>query len=225
MVRIQEAASITFDTGGSETPIDGDTVIGQISGAFGKIRRDPLLSSGAWASSDAAGIMTITNLNGVFQIGETVTATASTTQVTVQAFSARDNYIRAYYGYRDACGIPSVQYFDEDKLANPRNVPPLNWPPDNVSQWEAANDYFTEVQWDGINTAVATMEIVNSVDEPDAVIRSWEPELLTSPLGSFSDIEIALHASGKGALNTYFDDFGLKAVIGRGSGTLPPLQE
>ncbi len=49
MVRIQEAASITFDTGGSETPTDGDTVVGQISGAFGKIHRNPILSSGAWA--------------------------------------------------------------------------------------------------------------------------------------------------------------------------------
>jgi len=225
MVRVQEAASITFDTGGSATPVDGDTVIGQTSGAFGKIHRDPMLSSGAWASSDAAGTMTINNLNGVFIVGETVTATASTTQVTVLGFSARDNYIRALYGYPDACGTASSQYLDEDKLANPRNVPPLNWAPDNVSQWEAANDYFRLVQWDGFNTALGTMQVVNSIDEPDAVIRSWEPELLTSPIGPFNDIELGLHASGKGALNTYFDDFGLKAVIGRGSGTLPPIQE
>ena len=223
MIRIREAASISFNAGGSETPVNGDTVVGQTSGAFGKIQMDPMLSSGAWATNDATGIMTINNLNGTFQVGEVVSAAASTTSVTVVGFSDRDNYLRAYYGYRDACGTASAQYLDEDKQANPRGT--LNWPPNNVSDWEAANDYFTLVQWDAINPAVATLEIVNAAAEPNAVIRSWEPELLTDPFGAFTDVELGLHAGGKGALNAYFDDFGLKAVIERGSGATAPIQE
>jgi len=223
MVRIQEAASITFDTGGSSAPLEGDTVIGQTSGARGKIQREPMLSAGTWAGNDAAGIMTINNLSGTFQTGELVTAVGSSTQVTVLAFSDRDNYLRAYYGYRDACLAPSAQYLDEGKQASPRGT--LNWPPNNVSEWEAANDYFTLVQWDAVNYGPGTLEVVNSADEPDAVIRSWEPELLTDPIGPFGDIELGLHAGGKGALNAYFDDFGLKAVISRGRGATPPIQE
>jgi hypothetical protein len=182
-----------------------------------------MLSSGTWAGNDAAGIMTINNLNGIFQLGELVTASASSTQMTVLAFSDRDNYMRAYYGYRDACLAPSAQYLDEGKRANPRGT--LNWPPGNVSEWEAANDYFTLVQWDAVNYGPGTLEVVNSADEPDAVIRSWEPELLTDPIVPFNDIELGLHAGGKGALNAYFDDFGLKAVISRGRGATPPIQE
>jgi hypothetical protein len=223
MVRLREAASITFDSGGSAAPINRDTVVGQTSGAIGKIQMDPVLASGSWATNDAAGLMTITNLNGTFQIGETVTMSASATSVIVQGFSARDNYLRAFYGYRDACGVPSAQYLDEDKLASPRGS--LNWPPENVSEWEAANDYFTLVQWDAVNASVLTAELVTSLDEPNAVIRSWEPELLTDPLGGFTDIELGLHASGKGALNAYFDDFGLKAVVETGSGATQPIQE
>jgi hypothetical protein len=63
------------------------------------------------------------------------------------------------------------------------------------------------VQGDAINSAVGTVDEVNSLDQPNTLIRSSEAAL--TGLGS----TLGLHTFGKGSLNVYFDDFGYQSFV------------
>jgi hypothetical protein len=224
MVRIIESASITFNSGGA-TPIeDGDNVVGSVSGASGTVSGTPIIESGSWTGNDAAGTILLKNVSGTF-VNEPLIVIGSMTSATVTDFIDRANYIRAYYGDTSAYGMPDGSLLDDQRDANLRNGD-IHWPPDEVEDWSADNDYFTLVQWDDVNTSgVPTVKEINSLDEPYAIIQSDENELLTPTSGIFDQPEIGLHTFGTSSTRVYFDDFGLQTDVPTSEGFLPAVQQ
>ena len=227
LVRVKESASISFDSGGTSEIIDGDILVGATSSASGTVNGTPIIASGSWSGNDAAGTILLKNVLGTFSDGEQLTVNGTLVSATVRnPIISRANYIRAYYGDVSGYGTPNADPFDDDKHGNPRNPANVNWPPDEVDDWSADNDYFTLIQWDELNTAmISSVELMQSIDEPDAVIRSTESVLFTPSSGIFNRTELGLHTFGKGSLNVYFDDFALQTVIYSESGFLPYIQE
>ncbi|MFC1799221.1 hypothetical protein ACFLZL_05400 [Thermodesulfobacteriota bacterium] len=209
MVRVQESASVTFTNGGTTEIEAGDTIVGQTSGARGTVVGAPIIdpaTSGTWAGGTAAGTLLIKNVTGSFQI-ETVYVIGSATAAQITAFRTRDNFIKAYYADTEACGTANDTLLDNERLANSRNQ--VHWPTDDVADWSASTDYFTLVQWDTVEGTDGVL--VNSEDEPNAIIRS---NTITSPTsGVFSQPELGLHALGMGATSVYFDDFAAQTDI------------
>ncbi|GAG04278.1 unnamed protein product, partial [marine sediment metagenome] len=99
-----------------------------------------------------------------------------------------------------------------ERYANLRGE--VHWPPDELADWAAANDYFTLVQWDEVNDGVT---LISSVDEPNAIIQ--DATLTTPTSGPLVQPELGLHTFGKGSTNVYFDDFAVQADVGTSSNT------
>ncbi|MFC1515993.1 choice-of-anchor J domain-containing protein [Thermodesulfobacteriota bacterium] len=225
LVRITESASITFDSGGTAEIVDGDVVVGSTSGAQGTVNGAPVVASGSWAGSDAAGTMLLRNITGSFQ-NEALTVLGSSATATATGFTSRGNYIKAYYGNTSDCGTPNDCALDQNKHGYPRGDD-LNWPPEDLDDWAAANDDYTLVQWDEVNAAVSTVDVIPSLDEPNALIESTESILFTPTATSLETTrsELGLHTFGKGSLNIFFDDFGLQAGVISSDGFFPAVQE
>ncbi|WDN87765.1 hypothetical protein BuS5_00733 [Desulfosarcina sp. BuS5] len=225
LVRIIEAASIKFTDGGGVPVIDGDIVKGQTSGAKGRVVGSPILNdddAGSWASNNAAGIILLNNVIGTFTSDEiidvnrpVITATVKTKEI--DAYSKRDNYIRAYYGTAENVGSPSSDPLDDQQMATSRGT--IFWPPDNTEEWSAAVDYFTLVAWDANdNLNLPGEEQLDS----NTMIRSGS---LTTSATKFAKPEIGLHTFGINSTSIYFDDFAMQAVIQADPIIPPPVQE
>jgi len=219
VIRVKEAAGVSFNSGGTTPIADGDTLTGQTSGATGTVSGNPLVGSGSWASGNAAGWILLTNLTGTFQAGEALLVSGQD-RATAQGFRPKDNYIRMYYGDVSAHGTANSNPLDNNRLSNPRGQ--VAWPPDEAASWDASNDNFTLVQWDNVDGSVT---LLSTLDEPNAIIRI---NTFTTPgSGTFAQPEIGLHTFGNASTVTYFDDFAIKIGGGGGSptGFLPPVQQ
>ncbi len=106
-----------------------------------------------------------------------------------------------------------------------------NWT-DEDGNWTAAEDFFRYIQWDDINTGnVSGLEGISYTTKDqglvqNTIIQSHQADLQSPPYpGRLSEFEIGLHALGDGALNLYFDDFGIQLDVAQ-TNTIPnPLQE
>jgi len=67
---------LNFDAGDIASPVDDSLVIGQTSGAIGKVGA-VVLTSGSWAGSDALGYVAIYTLSGTFVNDEPLSFTAA----------------------------------------------------------------------------------------------------------------------------------------------------
>jgi len=220
LVRIKEAYEVRFTSGGT-TPIeDGDIV--QANGAYGTVIGEPILSAGSWAAGNAVGIITLNKVSETnFQSGQALAVAGKGSNLaTCQGYTDRYNYIKVFYSDIDGYGIPNTDPFDAERREIPRKT--VHWPPDEIQDWSAERDYFTLVQWDGVNA----VDLVESVDEPDVIVLGTESTLFT-PVSGLPLIrpELGLHTFGSVFNNAYFDDFGLLVEIPPGSGFLTPIQE
>ena len=217
--RFKEKASITFTNGDADPIEPGDRIIGDTSFASATVYGAPVIEAGSWATLDAAGTLLIDNVNGVFQIGERLSvADKPANLATLTGFRAQDHFIQAYYGTESGCGTPNADPLDGEKHPYPIDPPELKWPPDEGDPWTAEKDYFQLIQWDALNGAVGTVERVNSLDQPNTLIRSSETAL--TGLGS----TLGLHTFGKGSLNVYFDDFGYQSFVDQPVAISQPIQ-
>ena len=218
-VRINEAATLSFTSGGT-TPIESGDVVGQANGASGTVIGTPVVSSGSWAAGNAAGVILLNNLSEIsFQNGTLSVQGKGANLATVTGLRTRDNYIRAYYSDPVGCGVPNDNPFDRERRELLRGT--VEWPPDDVGDWSEANDYFTLIQWDAVNTGVV---VLDSVDEPDTVLRT-DTLTTSSPFNELRP-ELGLHTLGKGSQNVFFDDFAVQAELyTRRTGFLPAIQQ
>jgi hypothetical protein len=216
--RFKESASVTFDSGGSDFIEPGDRIIGKDSGAAGTVYGSPILVNDNWATDDAAGTLLLENVNGVFNINERLMVAGKSEIARITGFRAQDHYIKAYYGTESGCGTPDADPLDGEKRPYPIDPPELNWPPDEGDPWTADKYYFQLIQWDAINGAVGTVDVVNSLDQPGTLIRSSEAALMGN--GS----TLGLHTFGKGSLNVYFDDFGYQSFVDQPVAISQPIQ-
>jgi type II secretory pathway pseudopilin PulG len=223
LARIIEAPSISFKDGGAvinEGTIyeetlsiqDGDTITGAVSGASGTVDGNPIVSSGGWGDTDAAGTILLKDVSGTFDTSETLLLGLQEIATVNGNVSTQDNFIRVYYSDTSGYGTENSDAFDSERQGNP--VGTENWPSDETTDWSADTDHFTMVQWDEKNAAVASAELLDSdsieEDEPKAVIKSGEAELLSPSSGTFSKPELGLHAYGNSSDQVYFDDFAIQ---------------
>lgn len=220
-LRIQEAPSLRFSGGGTYEIQRGDQIYQSTASAI--VDADPVVTSGSWAAGTAAGHLVLKNLSGTFTLTQPFSVIGQDQVGTVQEMRDRDNFIRVYYGSPNGCGTPNTDVLDNERHANPRDSEELHWPPADGEVYTANDDYFTLIQWDSdkINTSVSSFNRLTATQ-----LRSNESDLVTpdGPLGQTRP-ELGLHALGKGAENTYFDDFGLTVTFQGPVDITSPLQE
>jgi prepilin-type N-terminal cleavage/methylation domain-containing protein len=241
VVRIKEAVVLSFENG-TEVPIQkGNVVIGQESGARGRVIQGPILDSGTtWGATEASGYLLLNAVSGDFQDNEDILVVGRGVLATVRSYSSqRTNIIRIYYGTPKAppCGESGDESFDDDSaiLCYQVGTSPLLWPPDLKNDgelsWPANEDYFRLIKWDVVNTYIDGQpypSLLESAVETGAVILHHHNALQTPETeGNYLSTrpELGLHAYGSGATNIYFDDFGLQLTI-RVSAVIPtPVQQ
>jgi len=211
-VRLVEAYPLNFTTGGPTPLLDGSVVVGGTSGARGQISGTPIMTAETWSSNTAAGTLTLTNISGTFQTGENLLVGGTTRAVVSGTLgAAKKNYIKVYYGDVTNHGTTNNIPTDNNRGSNPRiftgSSDIIHWPVDNVSNWNASNDYMTLVQWDG-SQGSATRLGGSGTTEANAIIQ--DASLLTPNSGTIDYSGIALHATGDTATATYFDDFAVQ---------------
>ena len=113
---------------------------------------------------------------------------------------------------------------DNNRAGYARNTT-TRWPPDNVGDWAAGNDFFTLVVWDA--KLHASVELTGTGDEAGAVARINDSSFTTAweswPSGR---PEVGLHSYGDSAESVYFDDFAVRFPgSGSPSSGVPGFQE
>jgi hypothetical protein len=228
LVRINEGALVTFNSGGT-TPIEIDDIVTQTNGAEGKVIIPPILSSGSWAGGNAAGRLLLNNTSPTaFTSGLPLNnLTKGLTAVAgVTAFSSRENLIQAYYGaevgvYPPPTGSAPDGFFpyDQERLRNLFGT--ANWPADAGEDTTGLDDYYTLVQWNDVVDNTVTR--AQDYDGRYSIIIT---DTLTSPTTyiPFTRPEIGLQVAGHGAANVYFKDYAVKLGFAAQRATIPIQQ-
>ena len=254
VTRVQEAPVVVFSSGldaDGNGFKDGDSIYENDDGRlFGVIDGDPIITSGTWTAGTAAGLLALRNVDYDDSLsGTSLRVIGGSTTAALAAYGERENLIRAFIGDKTGEGTANATATDYLKKAHPRGT--IKWPPEAVSNWSSDQDYFTLVQWDGVNETgtdgggnrlylpwssviggtslgggsdPATFSLISTIDEPDAIIRT---NALVSPGKdeTYNHSELGLHAFGDGAQSTYFDDFGVRLSIGAQYQFPPVVQE
>jgi hypothetical protein len=220
MVRVIEGGALSFDSGDDHglgfAVEDGDRVTGQTSSASAVVNSAPIVDAGDWGAGTAAGTLTIQEISGTFQNGETLQVVGSAATASATGFRARDNYIKVYFGDASGNGTPNDVPTDDQIIGNPRGD--VNWPPDNAGDTAAANDFLQLVQWDVVNLgASGDPALMGTGEELNAIIRSNTFATCSSCV--FSEPELGLHTIGNSSPNIYFDDFAIQTETTTGGGT------
>lgn len=154
MVRVVEGYSLTFNNGGGSVnpgvPIkEGDVITTQDKSSSARVVMTPILTSGSWTARNAAGTFILANIvSGAAAIGNNVPLYVNGVQLvnaTGGIATTKKNYIRVYFTRPTTQGTANAIETDNNRLANPRNSE--NWPPDDLTDLNATNDYVTLVQW------------------------------------------------------------------------------
>jgi prepilin-type N-terminal cleavage/methylation domain-containing protein len=222
LARFKESSAIEFQNGvGPDSISDGDRIVGVDSGSSATVYGSPIVSSGSWTSADtASGTILLENVNGTFDVGgqEQIAVNGKSVVFNCSGYLAQGHFIKAYYGTESGCGTPNTDPMDGEKGANPIDPANPNWPPDEGDPWTEEKDNFTLIQWDAINSDVGTVELVDALEQPDTVVRSWETALMDD--GS----TLGLHTVGSGSLNVYFDDFAYQSFVDQPVAVSQPIQ-
>jgi len=156
MVRISEGYSLAFNNGGGVSGVgvpikEGDTIETLDKTSSARVVMTPILTGGSWTARTAAGTFVLANIvTGTTAIAGGVPLYVNGVQLasaTGGIVSTKKNYLRLYYTRPTAQGTANAIETDNNRLANPRGS--VNWPPDDLTELSAANDYVTLVQWTG----------------------------------------------------------------------------
>lgn len=260
LVRLVEGQELAFRNGGGANGSGGTLRINYgdeittTSGAKARVIGQPIVTSGDWSSGTAQGTLVLTNVDtgtsGSFGSGQAIRVdNVQHAEINTTGVGSKTNFIRVYYGdnntsssttgdatpYNPTSPGANTSYTTSQRIRNPRITTTdgkLNWIPDDYEQWTSSTDYFSLVQWDGVNTAVSGVaslgERLNSTNLTNTIVRSTN---LLSPTYDASDPDytpqegISIVTSGPTGDNFYFDDFGLQLDLRGGKGFLPPIQQ
>jgi hypothetical protein len=218
-VRLQEAPSLEFDTGGTYVIQPGDLISQNTASA--EVDAAPVVTSGSWAGGNAAGHLILKNYIGNFTTNQPFLVIGAGQTGIVRGVRTRDNFIRVYFSSASGCGTPNSDPLDNERSPYPRNPSELIWPPNDGDPLLPEDDVYTLIEWDAINTSLGSLVALNPT-----YLRSNEADLLTpdGPLGQTRP-ELGLHALGHGAPAVYFDDFGLSVSFDGPLDITSPIQE
>ena len=216
-VRLIEAYPLSFTNGGPTPLLYGTTIVGAASGAEARINGTPILTAEdeTWSSSNASGTLTLDSISGTFQSGENLLVNGQIRAKASGTLGAKANYIRVYYGDVSDHTPSNDNPTDDNRKSNPRlttgSSNRVHWPIDDVSYWNADNDYLTLVQWESPNASANPVPVRlggSETKEANSIIK--DSALLTPSSGTIDYSGIALHATGNTATSTYFDDFAIQ---------------
>ncbi len=156
LVRVAEGYSLAFGSGGGlinpGVPIkEGDIIETQDKTSSARVVMTPILTGGSWATRSATGTFVLANIvTGATAISNGVPLYVNGVRLAVATggiVNTKQNYLRVYFTDPTAEGTANAIETDNNRLANPRNS--VNWPPDDLTDLAASNDYVTLVQWTG----------------------------------------------------------------------------
>jgi len=236
-VRIIEAYPLSFNSGGPSPLLYGDMITimrGTTKIGTARVNGTPVQNSGSWGSNNAAGVLTLSNINledGMhIHSNDFLQVNGENRARATASLGSKKNYIRAYYGTVSGQGVPNSVPTDNNRHGDPRvtlDGQSVHWPVDDISAWAAGNDYFTLVQWDGHNAGVSYVPATGY--QADVVIVEDNATFITPDSGAYNWVGIGLNTHGDNASSVYFDDFAIQweGIFGGGSGTgfLPPIQQ
>lgn len=230
MVRVFEAAVIQFNSGGT-TPIEVEDIVTQSNGAIGVVVVPPVLESSDWGADSAAGTLWLNKISpdNDFQNGDLDVLGKGTNLATVTGYTSRTNLIKAYFNNLADTGSPSNSPYD--LLRRPENRNEIRWPANEGEVTNANNDYFTLIEWDiDINRDpdIPLSQQAKRLKDENGKYTIIATDSLSTPSDTFFPYtrpEIGLQAFGHGAVDLYFDDFGIQVYRFAGSGFLQPIQQ
>ncbi|MFZ0132126.1 MAG: prepilin-type N-terminal cleavage/methylation domain-containing protein [Desulfobacterales bacterium] len=236
MVRVFEAAVIRFTAAGTVEIEAGDLVSQPDGGAIGVVVVPPVLEPGTnWPSGNAKGMLWLNKTSSdEFRSGTLDVLGKGTNIAAVTPFKQRTNLIKAYYNTLLKTGEPGTSYdnpYDPWRLASPRGQ--LRWPADEgeptVNEVYNKNDYFTLIEWD-IDINFNVPDPVERLMDEEGKYTIIATDSLLTPSDTFFPTalvrpEIGLQAFGHGAIDLYFDDFGMQVYFISGTGFLQPIQQ
>ena len=229
MVRVFEAAVVQFNSGGT-VEIEAGDLVTQQTGAIGTVIIPPVLESTDWAGGNAAGMLWLNKISSTpFQNGNLDVLGKGLNLATVTGYTPRTNLIKAYYNNLANTGEPYNDPYDQQRLAEPRSE--LRWPADEGDLTNISNDYFTLIEWDvDINRdpAIPENQRPNRLKDENGKYTIIATDSLSTPADTFFPFtrpEIGLQAFGHGAIDLFFDDFGMQVYFISGSGFLQPIQQ
>ncbi len=247
-VSLTEAMVVRFDDGHPEIR-QGDRIYGNSRGTIGRVIAPPMLTAGNWSDTERAqGILLLNRVSApagvdAFVGGEQLTAIGSTGRAQITTYDGTNdrkaNIIMAYFASENGIGTPNTDPLDPNAAAYPRLgiSDSLQWPPfvdaqgnwtDDDGVFTAAEDIFRIIQWDAINSNAVFIPFRTNAQGiiPNAAIQSHHDDLQTLDFPSIlTQDEFGLHTLGDGALNTYFDDFGIRIVVAQDNIIPAPLQQ
>ncbi|EGY26633.1 prepilin-type N-terminal cleavage/methylation domain protein [Desulfovibrio sp. A2] len=244
LVRLVEGQALAFQNGGGPDGLGGylrinygdDITTG--SGAKARVIGQPIVTSGSWAAGNAAGTLVLNNIDtptgSSFGSGQTVMIdNVQHARIATTGLGSKTNYIRIYYSDAGSSTTGNAIAYDDIRRSNQRlstTDSKLNWIPDDYEQWASATDYFTLVQWDGVNTVGVTGLNERLDDSTDRLTIVRSTNMLSPAYDAsnpvYSPAEgIALTTSGPSGDSIYFDDFGFQLDLRGGKGFLPPIQQ
>lgn len=242
LVRLVEGQALAFRNGGGGDGAGGvlrinyGDMITTASGAQARVIGPPIVTSGAWSSTSASGLLVLNAIdttNGNFNNGQAIKVNDVTHATTdTGGLGAKTNYIRIYYSDAGTSVTGNAVPYDDTRRSNPRLTSTdskLNWIPDDYEQWTSTTDYFTIVQWDAVNTGVSYInERLGDNTDRRTIISTTNllSPAYNSASPSYSPSEgIAIFTSGPNGGTLFFDDFGLQLDMRSGKGFLPPIQQ
>lgn len=259
LVRLVEGQELQFQNGGGSDGAGGTLRINygdeimSTTGASARVIGQPIVTSGDWASSNAAGKFIVTNVETdgthTFNSGQDILVKNIRHARTVSGtLGAKTNYIRVYFSdsgsntsgdatpYNPTSPESNSSYSTASRQSNQRisaTDQKIKWIPDDYEQWVAATDFFTLIEWDAYNSSVSAgisneAERLNSTNFSRTILKTQN--LLSPSYNEASPVydpaeSLGISTSGPSGDSFLFDDFGLQLDIRGGKGFLPPIQQ
>lgn len=222
LVRLREGTTLEFTNGTNEIQA-GDIIVGASSNAQARVVDTPIITAGeGWDGSYQGKLVINKTSDNNFDVGESLLVQGTPVAEAGSHNVTKTNYFKVYYCGTEKSGTPNGVQTDLKRKGQPRDS--VYWPPDDVQDSSATNDYFTLVQWDGVNTGAS---LIASKLEPRAIVKTSALSSPTYPLASGAKFDelVGLVVGGYNGNEIYFDDFGIQLDVKSGSGFLPPIQQ
>ena len=233
MVRVFEAVVVPFISTGTSEIKAGDLVSqedGTTGGLItGVVVVKPIITSGSWLGGNAKGMLWLNKVSQPFKTGTLLLNGEMV--ATVSDEPRRTNLIKAYYNNLADTGEPHNNPYDQKRLAESRGE--FRWPADEGFPTDDNNDYFTMIEWDiDINRdpAIPESQWPKRLKDENGNYTIIDTDSLSTPADTYFPTplirpEIGLQAFGHGAVDLYFDDFGMQVYFISGTGFLQPIQQ
>lgn len=227
MVRVIEGYSLSFTAGRNDTATParhlkyGDSISNAAGTKTARIIGTPIVESGSWAGTNAAGTLILTNVTGGAFAGEAIRldggdAAVNYAMAGTQA-ATKANFIMVYYSDDKTPVAGNIVQADNTRIGNQRNGADFLldkvWPPDDWTDralglptaTPPGNDYFSlvggptvAIQWTNLDTTTDGYGYSASFVNADSSTDLYRAVIKTDALvtGTWTSSSVATNFSG-----------------------------